>query len=461
MIKYYDTEAAYKAASKSDFESQVSLIGADNSCRYDGRNVIVGLRSAATGSVAVLDGAGALHFIAPRTFGSKSFMSNYTVVGVVVVGVDHRNYRGEVMIMNKEFTSRKMSDIYSHALTGYTLDGSDRTAVLSVRQATDSWAANHDYTVSYNASDVDGLVAQLNDFFAANEPFKAQEWRAVKESDGGVTLQYLYTAWQQASYNSGKSGWTLTANLLPEWKATITMLRANGRRNGEGTITNWPRALAYFRNDNSSTSYNPSSDVSTTKLSYPICLPGYLGTSQYQSDHCAYLRGVYGEGEDGWLRFMRSFLPVRPDSYGAHDKATYGDAMRNTYLLAAARYTGADGVERPVSPAAYYVANTGYGNEALAKRKWVMADSDLIFDLVGDLEYPTTPDRTADLVNEALQAIGSPALGNNSYVWSCSRYVADSGWYAGGGVGFAANNILYGSSLAVPLLLLKVPKGAA
>ena len=49
MIKYYDTLAAYEADAKSAFESQVSLIGADNAIKFDGRNVIVDIRSAKTG----------------------------------------------------------------------------------------------------------------------------------------------------------------------------------------------------------------------------------------------------------------------------------------------------------------------------------------------------------------------------------------------------------------------------
>ena len=43
-----------------------------------------------------------------------------------------------------------------------------------------------------------------------------------------------------------------------------------------------------------------------------------------------------------------------------------------------------------------------------------------------------------------------------SSVWSCSRYGENSGWVANGDGGFAGNDGLYGSSLAVPLVLLKV-----
>ena len=74
MIKYYDTNAAYNADVKSAFESQVSLIGADNAIKFDGRNVIVDIRSSTTCSIAVLDGNPALHLVSVETLGSASSM---------------------------------------------------------------------------------------------------------------------------------------------------------------------------------------------------------------------------------------------------------------------------------------------------------------------------------------------------------------------------------------------------
>ena len=113
MIKYYDTLAAYEADVKSDYESQVSLIGADNAVKFDGRNIVVGLASARTGSIVVLDGNKAMQFVSVDTFSPASLMSNYEVVGVVWVGIDHPSYRGDVVILNKEWaTSLKMVEIY-------------------------------------------------------------------------------------------------------------------------------------------------------------------------------------------------------------------------------------------------------------------------------------------------------------------------------------------------------------
>lgn len=457
MIKYYDTEAAYKAdTGKGADESQVSLIKAGNICRYDGRNVVVGLRSARTGSVAYLDGSHSLHFAAPGTFRADGLPEGGEVIGVVAIGVDHPDFRGEVAVMSHQFTHAPLSNRYYFKLSGCTLDGAEHTGVLSIRSSLDNWAANQDYTITYKADNIVALVSQLNAYFKANEPFITQDWVAIADTNGDVLLHFKYTTWLQAAYNTAKSGFSVVLANASQWKSTSRMFRMNGRRNDEGTITNMPRALAYFREDNSTTTYNPATDVTTAKLSYPICLPGYLGKSKYQSDHCAYLRGIYGEGEEGWLKFMQSFLPVLPSEYGIFDDSTYGTEKQNTYYLASLKYVGQDGEEKYVSPAARLVAERGFGHELLKRGEWVIGKMSRIFSIVGQLRYPTTPDKFADKVNAALAAIGAPALGDNSSVWSCSRYGGGYGWVANGNYGFATGNSMYGSSQAVPLVLLKV-----
>lgn len=65
-------------------------------------------------------------------------------------------------------------------------------------------------------------------------------------------------------------------------------------------------------------------------------------------------------------------------------------------------------------------------------------------------------------IDEAVKEIeGADRLADCiSNVWSCSRYYADYGWYAYGVSGFAANDYLYVSDLAVPLLLLPASRDA-
>lgn len=454
MIKYYDTEAAYKAdTGKGAAESQVSLIKAGNICRYDGRNVVVGLRSARTGSVAYLDGSHSLHFAAPGTFKADGLPEGGEVIGVVVIGVDHQDFRGEVAVMSKTFTTSPMLERWFVRLSGYTLDGTDRTGTLSVYEASDNWAAAHDYAVGYNADSAEALASQLNAYFKANEPFTAQDWVAEADGDGNVTLHYAYTHPSQVS-NAAKDGFALAQATAPGWAYTTRILRRNGNRRGEGTITNWPRAMAYLRGDTANTTYNPASDVTTTKISYPICLPGYLGTSKYQSDHCSYLRGVYGDGEEGWLKFMESFLPVRPSEYGILDGSRYGTAKRNTYYLAGIKYAGQDGVEKYASPAARLAAGLGYDHELLKQGEWVLPDIDLLFGLVGQLKYPATDDCDADPVNSALKAIGALALRNDLSVWSCSRCTKGGAWFAHGSYGYTVCYFLKSMYVAAPLVLL-------
>ena len=455
MIRYFDTEAAYLAAVQ-DTESRVSLVGESNACKFDGRNVVVGIDSATTGSIAYLDDKNAIHFVATSTFNKTTFPASYEIFGLVAIGVDHPDFRGEVAVMSHQFAGAPLSTRYYFKLSGYTLDGAEHTGVLSIRSSLDSWAANQDYTITYKADNIVALVSQLNAYFKANEPFVAQDWVAIADTNGDVLLHFKYTTWQQSAYNTAKSGFSVVSATAPQWKSTSRMFRMNGQRNGEGTITNMPRALAYFRADNSTTAHNPATDVTTAKLSYPICLPGYLGKSKYQNDHCAYLRGIYGEGEEGWLKFMRSFLPVLPSEYGIFDDSAYGTEKQNTYYLASLKYVGQDGVEKYVSPAARLAAERGFGHELLKRGEWVIGKMPRIFSIVGQLRYPTTPDKFADKVNAALAAIGAPALGNNSNVWSCSRYSEYYGWIANGSYGFAGVNGLCFSNLAVPIVLLKV-----
>lgn len=464
MIQYYNTEAEYEAAVKSAFESQISLVGADNDVHFDGVNVVVGLASAQTGAACVLDGNSAMHFIAPGTFSSESFFSNYTYVGPVLVGVDHPDFRGTVVLGYKYNENRIVSYIYSFRLTGYTIDGTDRTGILSVSDSS-AWGTGVDYTVSYNATSVDNLVAQLNAFFrdTANPVFQTQDWVALGvDTDGdsvndAIDLTFHYVDYRQAS-NTGKSGFALAGNIFPGITASSAMLRMNGQRSGEGTILNMPRALAYFRQDLNGATYNPTSNVTSPKRSYPICLPGYLGTSQYAGgDRCAALRAIYGEGEAGWLKFMESFLPVKPTTYGQiGNKAAYGDGKTNTYLMAGRTWTGQNGVEHAVSPLADYAAAVSFNHDLLRKGSWHIPDIDTLDSIMKTIKYGTTNDRNADPINATQLAAGGSAINNGVSAWSASRSDAYYFWCFGGNFGNAKLNSLNYSYRALPVLLLNV-----
>ena len=457
MIQYYNTEAEYQAAVKSNFESQVSLVGADNKAYFDGRNVVVGARSALTGSIAVLDGLSALHFIAKDTYNSSSFFSNFTRVGVVAIGIDHPQYRGKLGVVYFDNAAKKWSEIYTFRLTGYTLDGTDRTGTLSIREAA-AWGTAVDYVVSYNAESIEDLVSQLNAFFqdTTNPIFQTQDWVAAAVENGtAIDLSFRYVDYRQAS-NVGKNGFALTAKLLPDVVASSAMLRYNGQRSGEGAIINMRRALAYFRSDLASGTYNPASEASL-KRAYPLCLPAYLGTSANNDDHCSDLRAKYGPGEAGWKKYMESMRVVLPSQYGIiGNKAVYGDGKANTYKMAGKTFTGQNGTPGVAFPAADYCANISFNHELLKKGSWFLPDIEQLTAIISIIKHGTTASRNADPINAALLAIGGTAISNGTYFWSSSRCNAYSAWSFNGSSGCAYTGGFCYAYRALPLVLLPV-----
>lgn len=352
--------------------------------------------------------------------------STYEINGVVA---DVRD--GEALVVYKQNTSQKWAERYYFKLTGYTLDGAEHSGVISVRQASDNWAANHDYTFTYTASTLADFVSQMNTWFASTAPFDTQGWYA-ETGDDYVNLNFQYTDYRQPTGNTGKNGFTIERNFLPEYEFLSNIRRKNGFTGGEGSICNMYRALTYFRNDLSNTSYNPSADVTDVKRSYPVCLPAYLGTSQYQSDHCAFLRSVYGEGEEGWKKFMESCLPVVPTDWG---NMGMRDGLARTSYLAAQTYNSRTVTGGVLCPAAKYCHDTA--TTTLPQGSWHLPTTDELYRMLDGVKYNSEGnDRNLDILNKALNLIGGTAISNGSSVWSCLRSSVRVAWYYDGYLGF-------------------------
>lgn len=372
-------------------------------------------------------------------------------------GVVLKRRGDKVLIGALAEASKKWCERYSFALTGYTLDGTSRSGVLSVREASDSWAANHDYTIEYECETAAELIETLNTYFAANTPFSTQDWVAEGDGNGGITLHFAYTDYRQSGYDTGKTGFTLTANLMPDVVALANIRRCHGGTGGEGVLSSWYRALAYFRADNSSATYNPSTDVTSKKTNYPICLPGYLGHSEYRKtgdvydDHCAALRAIYGEGEEGWLRYMKSMLPVVPTDFG---NMGMHDGLERTRVLALKRYSSLTLTDKPLCPAADYAYT--YGTSCLPAGRWHLGTVEDIYDMLDGIIYNTVNDRRADPVNLTLLKLGGTAISNGSHFWSCCRCNSNYAWHAIGSSGFFNSHSMYYSLGCRPLSLLSL-----
>lgn len=368
----------------------------------------------------------ALFYVDADSISSASDISSDYEVCAVVVDI----INGEALVVRPTEKSETWCDIMQYVLTGYVLDGAEHTSTISIRDNSNA-NANTDYDITYTASTIEALVDQLNAFFSATEAFVDQDFYAFVK-DGEILLQYHFTFSQQDLYIVGKNGFTIgVRDMLPEIFASTYLLRKNGVTSDEGVISKWYRALTYFRNDNASSNYNPTNVVTSVRITYPICLPGYLGKSTYRDgDKCAFMRSVYGEGEEGWLKCMRSFLPVYPTDWGVMNYS----GKEITRLLVSKRYNSLTKSNEVMCKAAYTAWSVK--TDAIDEGEfWLPSPRELYF-VDRDITYPSHGDRNSDALNKTLNKLGWSAVSNASYSWTSSRYYYRNAWCSYGDVGF-------------------------
>ena len=367
-----------------------------------------------------------VHYIDIDSISSMSDIDDgYELVGIVCGFIN-----GEVLVVRNPVNHiDTWCDILQYVLTGYTLDGTDQSGVLSIRDNSTA-TENTDYTIQYNATTKEGLVEQLNNFFANNDVFKTQGFYASIDDDK-VIVHYYFTFVTQSTYITSKNGFTLTQNTMPDVIASTKFRRKNGAQIEAGVISSMERALAHFRDDNSQSLYNPTNVITSVKINYPICLPAYLGTSSYRDgDKCAFLRSVYGEGEEGWKRFMKSFLPVYPTDYGVIN--TTGKEL--TKVLASKRYNDLDKVDEPMCKAAYYCYSMT--SATIDEGEFWLPGVQELSIILDDIKFDTVSDINADIVNKALYKVGWASISNSKRYWLANRYSYILSWFSSGSSGF-------------------------
>ena len=372
--------------------------------------------------------------------------SVYEIIGAVAW-----REHDKVLVVYKENTSTQFMNRPWWYLSGYTLDGTDRTGTLSIRVADDNWNANVEKVIPYNATSAEGLVEQLNGFFEGDADCNAQDWYANIEEDGRVRIHCDGTkAWQIFSYTTAKAGFALTS-CAPEIDSDYIIRRKNGNNGGSGSIFSMQRAIEVFTPDNPSESYNPSTDVKPMDVVRPIVLPAYLGESQYQSDHCKALRERYGEGRDGWLRFLDSLRPVAPCDYGTMRKR---NGKERTDFMAQKMFTSRT-VSKPTAMcnAAYYCNSVN--SKTIDKGEFWLTTADELSYIFKTIEYGTNSDQNSDPINKCLNKIGN-TISNKAFWWSCCRCHVSNAWYVYGGWGLLSNHDMRGAAGVLPVSLYTV-----
>lgn len=329
-------------------------------------------------------------------------------------------------------TSAKWTDRLWWYCSGYTLDGAPHDINFSLRFASNSWSSVTK-TVSYTASSLSALISTLNTAFADGGDFESQNWYA-DEYGGKLRLTCENLDWRQPYYNYASDGLTM-GGCMPEITAHADMRKRHGGNGGEGAISSMARALIYYENSTGSTEYegNRTSVQDSVKQTYPINLTTWLGTN------CAPLRAKYGEGRDGWLRFMKSCLPVTPTDYGdmgVHD----GKAICKPLAQITGRtMSSADSVQLMAAFAKPYNL---MGNTFSKGDFWLPTTEEISVILSGDND-------SSDPLNLGLSAIGGSTILNSSHLWSCLRYFSYGAWIAYGIYGFFNHGGYFGYSYGV------------
>lgn len=358
--------------------------------------------------------------------------SEWEVQGVV----SHREGKKVTIVGLDNSGSIAFCDRVWYYLSGYTLDGAEHTIVLAIPTKA-NWNKNVEKTIAYTANTVEEFISALNAAFEADADFTDQDWYADLTADGRVRVHYVAaTSW---NYDfTAKSGITKTDS-MPEFKLCVRLRRKNGQTTSNGGICSWHRALSYYRNDNGTRleQGGRTAEQTSIKQTWPINLPTWLGTSaKNPGDFCKPLRDVYGEGEDGWLRFMRSCMSVTNTDGGI----MMYDGTEMSKLLSSFTYTSRKVTEpKYMCPANGWCAS--FSTSCLTAGSWHLPAPKELVELMRDITQGTG---AADVLNRTMSVAGGKVISNTSSQWTCMRIASNHVRYNNGTNGIMSGAVMYG-----------------
>lgn len=370
--------------------------------------------------------------------------SEWEVQGVV----SHREGKKVTIVGLNNSGGIAFCDRVWYYLSGYTLDGAEHTIVLAIPTKA-NWDKSVEKTITYTASTVEEFISALNAAFEADTDFTDQDWYADLTADGRVRVHYAFAVWQNYNFTA-KSGITKT-NSMPEFKQCTRLRRKSGHATQYGGICSWHRSLAYYRNDNgTSAEQGGRTDEQTSiKQAWPINLPTWLGTSaKNPGDFCQALRDVYGEGEEGWLRFMRSCISITDTDFGI----MMYDGAEMTKLLSSFTYTSRKVVEpKYMCPASGWCAD--FATDCLPAGSWHMPSPKELTELIRDITLGTG-DR--DVLNSTMKSAGGKDISNGSTQWACARCNPSNAWNCSGASGCLSATTMCDTWLVASPLSLQI-----
>ena len=366
--------------------------------------------------------------------------SEWEVQGVV----SHREGKKVTIVGLDNSGDIPFCDRVWYYLSDYTLDGAEHTIVLAIPTKA-NWNNSVKKTITYTASTVEEFISALNAAFEADADFTDQDWYADLTADGRVRVHYVVTVLKNYDFTV-KSGITKT-NSMPEFNSCLRLRRKCGQAMQIGGIGSWHCAFDYYRKDQGAfeDQGGRTAEQTSIKQAWPINLPTWLGTSaKNPGDFCKALRDVYGEGEEGWLRFMRSCVSIADTDYGI----MMYDGREMSKLLSSVTYTSRKVAEpKYMCPASVWC--TSFSTSCLPAGSWYLPAPKELLELVRDITQGTG---APDVLNRTIVAAGGKAISNGFFQWACARCNLNSAWNVNGSHGcLNAAPMLTDWFVAVPL----------
>ena len=428
---------AIKAQIGGGGNSTISYDENTNEVSFSGRNVVTD--SPDVGDILCHDENRKYRFIQLDTYHGGTFPSAWETLGVVAMRKGN-----QVWIVAKENAQKKFMDVYPYIVSGYQLDGAEHTAQLRLhgKPSTSTY-----YEFKYTANTDEEFVSQLKQFLTDNGE---TDWSAYIK-DGEVCLQY--DNFTSAEYLSASitqaTGITLKAKCEIDMPQVPQAMRKCGNKGN--FVWNAAKAKQILKNDQTNIAHNPSSDLSSVP-SYPVCYPAFCGTSQYQSDHCLWLRQRYCQDPDNptlaeWEAYIDDLMPVSPSMTGGFAQ-DFRDGKNVSDKIKDVNYTSPDGTQKPLYPGANWCSKFFDG-------KGYMPTQYEFYEMFKDLTLGLTgvTNQTADAVNRSLYAIGGNTITTTASYWLCTRGNSSIARLAYGSGGTDSGNFYY-SRRCISVLLL-------
>ena len=352
-----------------------------------------------------------------------------------------------VTVCSKHNESHKFMEVYPYIVSGHILDGAEHTAQIRLHNKPTS-STYYDFT--YSATTDEEFVSQLQQFLTDSGE---TDWSAYLMS-GQVILQYNnFTSAENSNYTKA-AGLILTAKLVLDYPEAVPSWYLKYGIRGTG-IWHVARAKEYFLKDNNKTAYNPESDVRSLPT-YPVCWPAFAGTSQYQEDHCLWLRQQYCKDPDDpepaeWETYIEDLTHIIPYSIGGHS-AEDRDGKELSDIVKDIKYLAVDGVERPlysdISYCSDFMDGAGY---MPSMSEYIQAFGSVTYGLSG-----VTRDR-ADAINRSLYVIGGAGISCDTRMAVSGRTEYNSVWMATA-YGNVDNMRTYAYLQCVPFARIELPE---